>query len=239
MTDLAPAVLTGLVLGAAGSGHCVAMCGPLVLLTTPHTPSAWALTRHAGLYHGGRILVYAVLGLVVGFAGGVVVRAGGGRVLAIAAGALLLLQALAFVPRVASAVGAHRIGQGATRAVSSAGVWMRRHRVQGPLAFGALNGLLPCGLVYAALTAAGGLGDPAAALMFMAAFGIGTTPVLALLSLTGGKVVPLTPARLRRLAPLALAVVGALLILRGVGSSHAEHAPVSSPGTATVEAHEH
>ena len=239
MTDIVPSVVTGLVLGAVGSGHCVAMCGPLVLLTTPRgSPPAVGPLRHAGLYHGGRVLTYVVLGLVAGLAGAVLVRAGFGRALAVVAGAVLVLQALAFVPRVASALGSRRFGQGVTRALSAAGVWMRQHRVQGPLAFGALNGLLPCGLLYAALTAAAGLGEPASAMAFMAAFGLGTTPVLMVLGLAGGTVSSRTPARVRRLAPVALALVGVLLILRGAAPPHEAHTPgqVTDGGAA---AHEH
>ncbi len=240
MTDLVPAVLTGLVLGAVGSGHCVAMCGPLVLLATPRgSPPTAALMRHAVLYHGGRVLMYVALGSVAGLAGAGVVRAGFGRALAVVAGAVLVLQALAFVPRVASALGTRRVGQGVTRALSAAGVWMRRHRVQGPLAFGALNGLLPCGLLYAALTAAAGLGEPVPAMAFMVAFGLGTTPVLAVLGLAGGTVVSRTPARVRRLAPVALALVGLLLIVRGMAQPHAAHVPVAvADGDAPAHQHQ-
>ena len=239
MTDVVPAVLAGLVLGAIGSGHCVAMCGPLVVLTSPRdTRAASALALHAALYHAGRVIMYVALGTVAGLAGAVLVRAGFGRALAVVAGAVLVLQALAFVPRVASVVGAHRLGQVVTRAVSAAGLWMRRHRVRGPLAFGALNGLLPCGLLYAALTAAAGLGEPALAVAFMAAFGLGTTPVLAVLTMAGGTVVPRLSLRVRRMAPVALALVGVLLILRGLAPSHAAHAtaPVADGGAALHEA---
>ena len=57
MTDLVPAMLAGLALGAIGSGHCLTMCGPLVLLTSPRDGrSALASTLHAaravGVYRG-------------------------------------------------------------------------------------------------------------------------------------------------------------------------------------------
>ena len=57
--------------------------------------------------------------------------------------------------------------------------------MQGPVVFGALNGLLPCGLFYAALTAAVGVGDLGQALAFMGAFATGTTPVLVFIALAG------------------------------------------------------
>lgn len=182
--------------------------------------------------------MYVALGSVAGLAGAVLVRAGFGRVLAVAAGLVLVLQALAFVPRVATVVGAHRLGQALTRGVSSVGVWMGRHRVRGPLAFGALNGLLPCGLVYAALTAAAGLGEPGLAVAFMAAFGLGTTPALVALVMAGATLVPRLPSRVRRAAPMALALVGILLIVRGMASPHAAHTtpPVANDGAV---AHEH
>ncbi len=87
-------------------------------------------------------------------------RASGlGRALAVIAGVALLLQALAATRVIATRLGSLGVAPVITRALGRAGTWMRTHRVQGPLVFGALNGLLPCGLLYAALTAAAGFGD--------------------------------------------------------------------------------
>ena len=56
------------------------------------------------------------------------------------------------------------------------------HPISGSLASGAANGLLPCGLVYAAVAAATGLGDAGDAALLMTGFGLGTTPALVAMS---------------------------------------------------------
>jgi sulfite exporter TauE/SafE len=47
-----------------------------------------------------------------------------------------------------------------------------------PLAFGVLNGLLPCPLVYAFAAQAAASGGPLAGVQIMAAFGLGTFPAM-------------------------------------------------------------
>jgi sulfite exporter TauE/SafE len=244
------ALLAGLAFGLVGSGHCAAMCGPLVLLANPRPAglgtggavSRSTLAVHAALYHGGRGLTYLGLGLLVGVAGSGLARLGLGRALAVVAGAALVLQALAAARVVSATLASHRLGAIVTRALGRAGAWMRTHRMQGPIVFGALNGLLPCGMLYAALTAAAGFGDAGQALVFMGAFAVGTTPVLALLGVTGGALTSRVPIAIRRAAPVALAIVGVLLIVRGIRAPHADHAAhaMASPhATAAPGAHAH
>jgi sulfite exporter TauE/SafE len=83
-----------------------------------------------------------------------------------------------------------------------------------------VNGLLPCGLVYAAAVAAAGLGGVWTGLVFMAGFGAGTIPVLLMVTISASSLPASSRARLSRLAPLALAVTGMLLIGRGVLPVH-------------------
>src|SRR5690606_38240153 len=111
--------------------------------------------------------------------------------------------------------------------------WLRRRGIQGPVALGALNGLLPCGLVYAALTAAAGLGSLPQAVGFMVAFGLGTAPVLVFLGLASGAVPARVPVRIRRAAPAMLAIVGVLLIVRGLRMP-VPHDHAASPQSAAV-----
>ncbi|BCS34420.1 membrane protein [Luteitalea sp. TBR-22] len=240
------ALLAGLAFGLVGSGHCAAMCGPLVLLATPKGQGLGAhahvstprLATHATLYHLGRLCTYLVLGAAAGLAGSALAQLGLGRALAILAGVALLLQGLAATRVVSARLGTHRLAAGVTGALGRAGAWMRTHQVSGPLLFGALNGLLPCGLLYAALTAAAGFGHFGQALLFMGAFAVGTTPVLAALGIAGGAFTARVPRVMRSAAPVALALVGVLLIMRGVSAPHGAHAPAAATDTA-VHAHHH
>jgi sulfite exporter TauE/SafE len=153
---------------------------------------------------------------------------GFGRALAIAAGLLLLAAAIPAV-RVAGLGRLGRIGAGAAgRACLAAGRWSTAHPAAGPLLTGAANGLLPCGLVYAALTTAAALGNAVDAGILMAGFGVGTLPALVTLIVSATSLPPATRVRFRRLMPLALALTGVLLLARGMapasGEAHA-HGP--------------
>jgi hypothetical protein len=86
----------------------------------------------------------------------------------------------------------------------------------GQALLGALNGLLPCGLVYVAATGALATGGLASGVAYMLVFGLGTVPMMLALSLSGS----LLPAQLRlhlsRAIPVSVVLVGALLVLRGM-----------------------
>ena len=58
--------LAGAALGVAGSLHCAGMCGPLLLVIHGPLPQSRRVPRIA-LYHGARIVVYALLGVPAGW----------------------------------------------------------------------------------------------------------------------------------------------------------------------------
>jgi hypothetical protein len=202
------ALLTGFVLGAAGSVHCVAMCGPLVLAVNPR---GW----RALSYHAGRWAVYGAIGVMAGVFGASFTVVGLGRWLA-----FLMAGIIAWQAATRSGFGAGfrppawfvRNSQSSSRSVLR---WAQAHPVTGGAALGALNGLLPCGLVYAAAAAAIGLGGLVEAPLFMAGFAIGTTPLLVGGSLALNAVTVRVPA-LRRATPLLLVLLAVLLVARGL-----------------------
>jgi uncharacterized protein len=234
------ALLSGLVLGLAGSGHCAGMCGPLVLTVGRGlaAPSRRAQLQHALLYHSGRLLTYAALAVPVGLAGQALAVRGLGRPLAILAAALLLLAAFGSI----RATVASRLGgvwaAGIARASGRAARWGRAHPVSGAVLTGAANGLLPCGLVYAAVAAGAAAGSAGDAVALMVGFGLGTTPVLVAMSVSALSVPPALRLRLRRLTPVALALVAALLLLRAFMLPHgASHAVPETLGPAAAAHH--
>ena len=81
---------------------------------------------------------------------------------------------------------------------------------------GMINGLLPCGLVYVAGASAASYGHPLAAMVFMAAFGLGTFPLMLALHFSGNKVSPSFRLKLQKMIPFMWGVMGVLLILRGL-----------------------
>lgn len=207
------ALLLGMAaLGASGSvAHCAPMCGPLVagqvmarLACLPCARLSLAARLRHGvlpLYHLGRLCTYAALGAAAGALGAGVLAA-----LAPARAALLLLAAAMALLAAARLAGTATPGAG--RAARLLSPMVRRLR-PGGFAYGLALGLLPCGLLYAALLAASASGSPWRGAAAMAAFGAGTLPILALLGAGAHRI----PPAWRRLAPLLLATNAAILLV--------------------------
>ena len=220
------AFVAGAALGLASSAHCVVMCGPLLATVARlhSSPSRAASLAQSLLHHAGRTAVYVLLSLPAGVAGESLAVRGFGRATAIAAGVLLLLAAAGSfrsVGRLTAAISALAVG-----ATAPLLRWSRARPVAGPLATGALNGLLPCGLVYGALTTAAASGSATGAMLLMTGFGAGTAAVL--IALSAGVVALPAARRLRPLAPLALAAAAVLLLARGAAPLHDHRAPAPS-----------
>jgi sulfite exporter TauE/SafE len=203
---------TAFLLGLVGSLHCAGMCGPLALAlpAAGNTAPGYLLGRVA--YNAGRIITYCLLGIVFGLAGWTFLLAGMQRWVSIALGVTLLLglfasRKLARWNPVTSAVNWLKSGMS---------VLLRRRSFTALAVLGLLNGLLPCGLVYVACAGAAAKGGTLAGARYMAAFGVGTVPMMLAISLSG-KLVP-TSLRLKlvKTIPVCVFLLGTLLILRGM-----------------------
>jgi sulfite exporter TauE/SafE len=229
--------ISGLLLGFAGSAHCVAMCGPLMVAMRGGLadPASRASARGAAItYQAARVVTYAGLGLLVGAIGESIAIRGFGRLLAIAAGVALLGGAVA--PAVS---GLRPLARLAGRVAAAAMVEVRRQRTRRPLAAaggaGVVNGLLPCGLVYAALAVALASGSRSSAAAFMIAFGLGTMPAVSIIWAASGRLAPSGGRLARRLAPAAMALAGAMLIARGIAPAWPSHLHQTDMHAASAE----
>ena len=221
-------LVAGALLGLAGSSHCAAMCGPLLLAINP-TSRREACVRMLA-YHAGRVLMYAMLGVLVGYAGERLIMVGIGRGLAVLTGALLLLTAAG------STVGA-RLGplarawsRVALFASGSAIAFARRHRRLGYIGLGLANGLLPCGLLYGALAVSASAGGVVRSIAFMTGFGAGTIPLLLALTISATTIPTAFRKHFRVVLPAVMALAGLLLIARGIHPINQEpvrHSPIS------------
>lgn len=176
--DLAEPLSFGLafVAGLLGSGHCLGMCGSLVSAFFMKLGARSALPHLA--YHGGRIAVYTVVGLIAATLGAVLVQTGTfGQVqglLQIIAGLVVILlgfdllglspwrNTIGFAPF----AWVRRVFFGATQ----------RGPVIGALAGGVLNGLMPCSMTMAMAVKATTVPHPLDGALLMLAFGAGTLP---------------------------------------------------------------
>lgn len=177
------------VAGLAGSGHCLGMCGPMAALA--NGPKAGLPKRGplralgtALIYNAGRISSYAFMGAVAGSVSWAVGQAAWlvewSHILRVAAGALLVLIALQMlVPRWSRFLPMERLGGRVWARIAPLALRIRGSRIPArTFVFGMLWGWLPCGLVYSMLALATLSGSATNGALTMAAFGLGTLPVL-------------------------------------------------------------
>ncbi len=213
---------TALLLGLAGSVHCAAMCGPL-LLAVARARGNQNQTASTVAYHAGRISIYVLLGLVFGALGHTLALAGWQRGLSIFAGATMLL-GLLFSSTFALKT---PVAKFVVQLKSAFGPLLHRRTFAAQFTLGAINGLLPCGLVYAAAAGAAATGHTLWGAAHMAAFGIGTLPMLLGLGVVG-RTLTFTP-RWSRLVPVTVVAVALLLVLRGLGLGLPYLSPAPGP----------
>jgi len=175
-------------LGFLGTGHCIGMCGPLVLAIPTQTGR---ISAHV-LYNLGRITTYAGVGAFMGGIGlGLSVLAGatGGDPLAwmariqvafsLVASTFLLFLGLfrlgilaepdwMAVASPAKIPGFHQVREGVTGGENRAAAFL----------FGLMRGFLPCGLSYAAFARALACGGLLKGGLLLLCFGLGTVPGL-------------------------------------------------------------
>jgi sulfite exporter TauE/SafE len=166
-------------------------------------------------YNLGRITTYNLLGLFFGLIGRIVSLAGFQQYLSIALGLFILLYVI--LPY-------FHLQFPQLSYVSELTIWvqtllgklLRKPTFSKLLFIGMLNGLLPCGMVFFAVAGALATGSIGEGWLFMIVFGIGTVPLLALLSYFGFLINLRTRNFLKKLIPVALGLMDILLIFRGM-----------------------
>ena len=234
---MTPLLLTVFSASLVGSLHCVGMCGGFVALYSTRTGCSGSSGRGGGMhaaYHGGRLLTYALVGLLAGLVGGafdlVSGWAGLQRGAAIGAGLVMLAWGSLGLARALGAPLPRRLpGAGRIQALVNAAFAAAARRPASQQAFliGFCTPLLPCGWLYLFAVTAAGAGSAAGGVAVMLAFWAGTVPALLGLGLGLGTALG---GRLRRHVP----VLGALALLAVGGLTLAQRGRVLSPPTARV-----
>lgn len=207
---------TAFILGLVGSLHCVGMCGPLTLLLPKNASSKTRFLTGRLIYNLGRVSTYALLGILIGFVGEQVAVFVSQKWVSISFGILIIVGLLVY-----------RFFNNSLRFVyfnSHLNNWVssffgkagKRPFFVSQYAFGLVNGLLPCGMVYAALAGAflqvqvweGGV--------YMLLFGLGTLPLMFLASLGFGFVRNNRFFSFKNIVPISYSVIAILLIFRGI-----------------------
>ena len=222
------AYLISLSIGFFGSMHCIGMCGGLVTALSMSRPHTWwpGLTA----YQAGRVLTYSLMGVAVGLFGVSLKQLSGASqlqlALAVLAGLMMISMGLnmaGWMPdplaRLAARITkgpalAHRFRYAAGN--SSLISWF---------AAGMANGLLPCGLVYAALSLALAVGDILQSATVMTAFGLGTVPAMLMTPVLVRKLTPARRGSMMKFVGILLVMLGFLTLFRGSNWFEHMHGP--------------
>ncbi|MFV0453619.1 MAG: sulfite exporter TauE/SafE family protein [Pseudomonas sp.] len=218
MIELLPLLLSALVLGLLGGGHCLGMCGGLMAALTMAIPAEQRSRRLQLLiaYNLGRILSYAAAGLLIGLAGWAVANSPGAMALRVAAALLLICMGLYLAGWWSGLTRIEALGRGLWRHIQPiASHLMPVASVPKALLLGALWGWLPCGLVYSTLLWSASQGDALDSALLMLAFGIGTWPVLLATGMAAERLTALLRKRGVRMAGGVMVILFGLWTLPG------------------------
>ena len=226
MSMSAELITSAFVMGLAGSLHCIGMCGPLAL-SLPVAAHSNSLSRISGglIYNSGRILSYTMMGLLFGSAGGLIIATKWQSGLSIVLGTMILVYL--FVPkRYFHFAGETALGKLFILVRRQLGRLFKSTKLSSCFFIGVLNGFLPCGLVYLALSSAVITASSLNGALFMLSFGSGTLPMMFSTVLMGNHLNHSFRRRIKSAVPVLLFVLAALLILRGMNLG----IPFISPG---------
>jgi hypothetical protein len=204
-------------LGFLGSIHCIGMCGGFALLAGAGGARAWRRTSGVAAYLLGKTLTYAILGaLLAGFMSALppsvsIIQ----KLVAAATGIFMILAGLHFAgygPAVLLSA-----PQSSSRFVARMGAAVKRSSVGGRFSLGLLNGLIPCGLLYGALGYSVTMPSALAGAAFMGAFGLGTAPALAFVSLGATALSASRRRAIHGVLGMLVVAMGIMMIFRAAG----------------------
>jgi sulfite exporter TauE/SafE len=228
MMDFLP---LGFLMGFFGSLHCAVMCGPIMLAMPLRKQDFLQSLFHLLLYQFGRISVYTVLGLLVGALGNSIRIFSDQKTLSMLIGfALVLFTLLQF-----SSFYRYRFSRLQSKALHPLSKLMGKvfNLPLWGLFAGMLNGVIPCGMVYLALATALNIGSTGSGAIFMFLFGLGTAPLMLMISLGGIFLKKYIRFNTNKLIPWFAFSMGVLLILRSADLG----IPFISPKTSSSYGH--
>lgn len=209
-------LFTAFLVGFLGSFHCAGMCGPIALALPVDRNSKSAILTGRLLYNAGRILTYSVMGLAAGLIGHSIALAGFQKALSVSSGVIIILIAAASLLHTRI----NFLNRYVVRFTNMIRNRFRKYFSQRSMStlfmIGTINGLLPCGFVYLALAAAIGTGSITGSTGYMSLFGLGTLPMMLLISLSGNFFGLKFNRFINKATPYVAMAVAALLIARGI-----------------------
>lgn len=209
-------IIPGFILGIASSLHCMGMCGPIAIAIPHRSQTKLGVMVDDFAYNIGRVVTYTVLGALIGVIGATVSLAGYQELLSVFAGILLLLVVLIPKKYANKITSFSFVGKLVRKLQKYLQFFLQSKSRSSLFVLGLLNGLLPCGLVYVALTASLANADILGSALFMGAFGLGTVPIMFVIFFARDMISLDLRQKLLKIVPYGIGIVAVLLILRGL-----------------------
>lgn len=201
---------TALIMGFAGSLHCAGMCSPLAMAVTSKKP----FMINKIIYNSGRIFTYGVLGSIAASFGSLFMITPYQGVISFVVGALFLLMGIGAISGLHIPFITAALNNFTTRLKGFFNFWLKKNNNLAVLIMGMLNGLLPCGLTYLAMTYCFIMPSMTEGFWFMILFGLGTWPVMIgftwLLGIGFGKI----KVNYQRITTVVFIMIGVWLLAR-------------------------
>ena len=207
-------LISAFVLGLMGSFHCVGMCGPIALSLPLRGNNFWQKMTGGLLYNIGRTITYGAMGALFGLIGQGFHLLGFQQLISILMGTFMIVSVtLPFLFKNRMPGSFEFFTAPLRRTIQRL---FRVRSYKGLLLIGLLNGLLPCGLVYLAIAGAIGTGSVYFGIAFMVLFGLGTLPMMLLISWIGNLFTIAVRNTMNKIIPYIVVLIGVLFILRGL-----------------------
>ncbi|MBS1627176.1 MAG: sulfite exporter TauE/SafE family protein [Bacteroidetes bacterium] len=230
-------VLAGLAIGFIGSFHCIGMCGPIALSLPVNTQQSANKIVVIVLYNIGRAFTYALLGVLFGLIGNQFVLIGYQQILSVVLGCFILLVVLLNKTLNIERVFFKNLHIKVQNQLAY--YLVRKNNAFNFFTIGLLNGLLPCGLVYLAITSAMATGSIINGALLMFAFGLGTSPLMFSIMVLHKAIGFNARRNVKKIMPLFIVLTACMLILRGMNLGIPFISPAFSQQnkTATLDCH--
>ena len=230
---------SALIFGLLGSFHCVGMCGPIAFMLPVDRSNSFKKISQILIYHLGRLLAYALIGLCFGLVGKSLYIFGIQQQLSIAIGIVMIVIVIIPTKTFNKYNFSRPIYKLISKVKSALGKALKKKTADTFLSIGFLNGFLPCGLVYMAVIGAMASGNAIQGSLYMFLFGLGTIPLMTTAIYLGKFLNTTLKQRIQKAIPVFVVVIGLLFVLRGLGLGipYLSPAPVIEMATSAIECH--